>query len=139
MKRIGSVTVLGVAAVAALYGLLATGSVGFYSWVPLDNDPLTNSIAVTSISSNRLTLADGRVLVMLGYDPDRLAKAMRDSGGRVELGSVQLGSEEPRFASVRVKSRRFICGTGRPAVVIPLLRSEYPRYYSLLIGVGEFQ
>jgi hypothetical protein len=135
MKRIVRVTVWGAVAMAALYTLLAlTVGVGFYRSVPLDNDPLTNSIAVTSISSNRLTLADGRVLVMLGYEPERLSQDMRDSGGRVELGSA-----DSRFASVCVKRKMFICGTYAPRIVIPLLRSEYAAYYRHPLGLGEFQ
>ena len=135
MKRIVRVTVWGAVSLAALYTLLAvTVGVSFYRPVPLGNDPLTNSIAITSVSSNRLTLADGRVLVMLGHEPERLSQDMRDSGGRVELDSA-----DSRFASVYVKRKRFICGTGAPAVVIPLLRSEYSAYYRHPLGLGEFQ
>jgi hypothetical protein len=135
MKRIARVTVWGAVSLAALYTLLAlTVGVSFYHPVPLDNDPLTNSIAITSVYSNRLTLADGRVLVMLGYEPERLRQDIRDSGGRVELDTA-----DSRSTIVCVKKKRFICGTGAPAVVIPLLRSEYPAYYRQPLGVGEFQ
>ena len=135
MKRIVRFTVWGAVGVAALFTLLTvTVGVTFYRPVPIDNDPLTNSIAVTSVSSNRLTLADGRVLEMLGWETERLSQDMRDSGGRVELESP-----DSRFASVYVKRKRFICGTYAPRVVIPLLRTEYAAYYRHPLGLGEFQ
>lgn len=135
MKRIVRVTLWGAVSLAALYTFLAvTVGVSFYRPVPLDNDPLTNSIAITSVSSNRLTLADGRVVVMLGYDPEHLTQDIRDSGGRIELDS-----SDARFAGVYVKRKMFICGTYAPRVVIPLLRSEYAAYYRHSLGLGEFQ
>lgn len=125
------VTVFGV----VLYALLAaTVGVSFDRRVAIDNDPLTNSIAVTSISGNCLNLADGTVIVMWGYNPKELSEDMRAYGNRVELDRVDSHS-----ASVIVKRRRFICGTGAPLVVIPLIRREYPRYSRHLLGVGEFQ
>jgi hypothetical protein len=135
MKRIVRVTVWGAVAVAALYTLLAmTVGVSFYRLVPLDNDPLTNSIGVTSVSSNRLTLADGRILIMLGWEATRLSQDMRDYGGRIELELP-----DSRFAIVYVKRKRFICGTYEPRIVIPLLRSEYEANYRHSLGLGEFQ
>jgi len=135
MKRIIRAIVWGAVSLVALYTLLVfTLGVSFYRSVPIDNDPLTNSIAVTSVSSNRLTLADGRVLVMLGYEPERLSQDMRDSGGRVELDSAT-----SRFASVCVKRKMFICGTYAPRIVIPLFQSEYAAYYRHPLGLGEFQ
>ncbi len=135
MKRIIRVTVSVVLATAALYTLLAlTVGVSFYRPVPLDNDPLTNSVAIVSVSSNRLTLADGRVLVMPDREPDQLSWEMRNAGGRVEVDS-----SDSRFAVVYAKRHVFICGTGAPWIVIPLLRDEYPAYYRQAIGLGEFQ
>ena len=135
MQRIVRVTVweaVGAAALATLYSwLAATVGVSFYRPVPLDNDPLTNSVAVTSVSSNRFTLADGRVLVMEEYPGDFLADARRDFGGRIELDSADTG-----FASVFVKSKRFICGTHAPRVVVPLIRREYPAYEKRWLGMG---
>jgi hypothetical protein len=135
MKGILTTVVWGTITMAALYALLATTvGVSFYRPVPINNNPLTNSIAIRSVSSNRLTLADGRVLVMLGYGQEELSEEMRDSGDRVELDSPDSG-----FASVYVKKKIFICGTHSPRVVIPLLRSKYPAYCRHLLGVGELQ
>ena len=135
MKRIVRVTIWTVVTIAALYTSLAiTDGVSFYRPVPLANEPLTNAVAVTSIFSNKLTLADGRVLVMEGFPPEILTQQMRDSGGRVQLEPI-----DPRFIKVIVKKKRFICGTHGPAVVIPLLRHEYPAYESYLLGLGTLQ
>jgi hypothetical protein len=145
MKRFVKITGWGAVGVAALYALLeVTVGVDFHRPVALDNDPLTNSVAVASITSNRLTLADGRVLVVLGYSPERLKQEMRDSGGRVELEPA-----DSRFATLCVKKKRSIHETHRPdvviplrhapAVVIPLLRREYPAYYRHRVGLSEFQ
>ncbi len=135
MKHIVRVTVWGAVGIVTLFTFLAvTVGVSFYRPIPLNNDPLTNSIAITSVSSNRLTLADGRVLVMLDYEPEHLSQDMRDSGGRIELDS-----SDSRSAIVYVKRKRFNCGTHAPAVVIPLLRSEYPGFYRYLLGPGQFQ
>ena len=133
MKRIVRVTAWGVVGVGAFYTLLSvTVGVSFDRAVPLDNDPLTNSVVVTSISSNRLTLADGRVLVMEGYPPEPLAREMRESEYRVELESVSSG-----FVSVIVKKKRFICGTYAPrCVVVPLVRRAYPAYERHALGLG---
>ena len=99
--------------------LAVTVGVSFYRLVPINNDPLTNSIAITSVSSNRLTLPDGRVLVMLGYEPEQLSQDMSDSSGRVELDSP-----DSVFVSVYVKKKIFICGTHSPRVVIPPVSCE---------------
>jgi len=135
MKRVVKVTVWGAVGLAALYTLLAvTVGVSFYRPVPLDNDPLTNSVSFTAISGNRITLADGRVLVMDGFPPEFLAREMRDSGGRVELESISSG-----YASVTVRQKRFICGTYAPRIVVPLVRREYPAYERRSLGLGAFQ
>jgi hypothetical protein len=135
MKGIVTFAVWAAVIIAALYTFLAmTVGVSFYRSVPINNDPLTNSIAISSVSSNRLTLADGRVLVMVGYEPEHLSRDMRDSGSRVELDSPDL-----RFASVYVKKKIFICGTYSPRVVIPLLQNKYAAYYRHPLGLGEFQ
>lgn len=135
MKRIVRVTVYGALSLAALFSLLAaTVGVSVYRRVPLDNDPLTNSIAIISVSSNRLTLADGRVLTMSGFQPELLSFDMLNLGSRIELQSL-----DSRFAIVYVKRKRFFCGNGRPAIVIPVFRNEYPAYYRGLLGLGEFQ
>lgn len=126
---------VGGAAVVALYSwLAATVGVSFYRPVAIDNDPLTNSIAVTSVSSNSFTLADGRVLVMEDYSSDFLAERMRDLGDRIELDSV-----DSTFASVFVRGKRFICGTHAPRVVVPLIRRDYPAYERRWLGVGTLQ
>jgi hypothetical protein len=135
MKRFVRVMVWGAVGMAALHTLLAvTVGASFYRRVPVNNDPLTNSVSVTSISSNRLTLADGRSLIILGYPAEILGQELRDSGGRIELDS-----DDSRLPYVYVKRKRFICGTGAPAVVIPLFRSEYSRFYRHPLGLGEFQ
>src|SRR5258708_38892694 len=104
MKRIVRVTVWGAVAAAVVYTMLAvTIGVSFDRAVPLDNAPLTNALMVTSISSNRLTLEDGRVLVMEGYRAEELDGVMRESGNRLELGLI-----DSRCASVCVKRKRFI-------------------------------
>src|SRR5688572_17166423 len=110
MKHIVRATIWGTVGVASLYTLLAvTVGVSFYRPVPVDNDPLTNSVPVTSVSSNRLTLADGRVVVIEGYTPENFELKLRHSGGRVELAHV-----DSSFAHVFVKKKRFICGTHAP-------------------------
>ena len=120
MRAIVRLAVWGAVTMAALYTLLAvTVGVSFYRLVPINNDPLTNSIAITSVSSNRLTLPDGRVLVMLGYEPEQLSQDMSDSSGRVELDSP-----DSVFVSVYVKKKIFICGTHSPRVVIPPVSCE---------------
>jgi hypothetical protein len=133
MKDIVRVIVWSALALAAFYTLLeVTVGVSFYRAVPLANDPLTNSVLVTSVSSNRFTLADGRVLVMEGYG-EPLDRAMREAGYRVELESNPSGS-----TSVFMRKKRFICGTHAP-VVVPLLRQEYPAYYRHPLGWGTLQ
>jgi hypothetical protein len=135
MKRSVRVTIFGALSLAALFSLLAaTVGVSFYRRVPLDNDPLTNSIAIVSVSSNRLTLADGRVLTMSNYHSELLSFDILKSGNRIELQA-----SDSHFANVYVKRKRYFCGNGRPAVVIPVFRNEYPVYYRDLLGLGEFQ
>jgi hypothetical protein len=135
MKRIFKVTVWAAVSLAALYPLLAvTVGVSFYRAVPLDNDPLTNSIAVTGIHSNRLTLVDGRVLLMRGYEPKQLSQDILDSDSQIELDT-----DDSRFAGIYVKKKRFICGTHAAAIVIPIRHREYPAYHRRLLGLGEFQ
>ena len=135
MKRIIRTMVWGAIGLLALYTLLeGTVGVSFIRRVPLDNDPLTNSVLVTSVSSNRITLADGRILVMEGFPPEFLAHEMRDSRGRIELDD--LGS---RFSNVYVRQKRFICGTYAPRVIIALVHQEYPGYKRRPLGLGSFQ
>lgn len=118
---------------AVIYTALAvTVGVSFDRAVPLDNDPLTNGLVVTSISSNRLTLEDGRVLVMDGYTAEQLDPVMRESGYRVELESI-----DSRYASVSVKRKRFICGTYAPRVIVPLVPRAYPAYERRLLGLAD--
>ncbi len=135
MKRIVKVTIFGMLSLTALLALsAATVGVSFCRPVPLDNDPLTNSVAILSVSSNRLALADGRVLAMSNYNAELLSFDLLDSGSRIELESL-----DARSVSIYVKRRRFICGNGRPAIVIPVFRNEYPLYDRQLLGLGEFQ
>jgi hypothetical protein len=48
MKAFVRMTVRGFVGIAALYAMLEIAvGIGFYRLVPLDNDPLTNSVAVT--------------------------------------------------------------------------------------------
>jgi len=133
MTRIVRVTTWGAVGVAIVYTLLAvTVGVSFDRPVPLDNDPLTNALPVTSISSNRLTLEDGRVLVMDGYTAEQLGGLMGESGYRVELESI-----DSKYVSVCVKRKRFICGTYAPRVIVPLVPRAYPAYERRLLGLAD--
>ena len=135
MKRIDHFIVAGAVGVAALYALLVmTVGVSFYRPVPLDNDPLRNSVGVTSLSSNGLILAGGKILVMEDYRAEFLERELRESDDRVELDPLDSG-----FATVFVKKKRFICGTHAPRVVLPLLRHEYPAYERQLLGLGRLR
>ena len=135
MKRIDTAILVGVFGMMALYFILgSTVGVSFYRAVPLANDPLTNSVAVTSISTNRLTLEDGRVLIMDLYAPESLEQAVSDSGWRVELADLSSG-----LATVAVKHKRFTCGTHKPRIVIPLVQHGYPAYERQLLGFGTLQ
>jgi len=135
MKGMVRIAVWGTVSIATLYTLVAmTAGVSLYRLVPIDNDPLTNSIAITSVSSNRLTLADGRVLVMLFSESEQLSRNMCESAGRVELESRDF-----RCADVYVKKKIFICGTHAPRIVIPLFENKYAANFRFALGVGEFQ
>jgi hypothetical protein len=120
---------------AALYTLLeVTVGVSFERPVPINNDPLTNSVLFTSISSNRIMLASGRVVVMLGYSGDSLAREMSDSGGRIEVESDGSG-----LATVNVRQKRFRCGTHGPLIFVPLVRQEYPGYGRHVLGLARLE
>ena len=126
--------VWGAVALAGLYTLLAvTVGVTFYRPIAIDNDPLTNSVAVASVFTNRLTLADGRVVVMLGYPSDVLKEQIRDSGERIEHNTAlwRAASDPrldefdwkcgamvalPRCSAIRGSglSREWLCLTRRP-------------------------
>src|SRR5262245_29681421 len=137
MKRFARAMIVGAVGIAVVYAFLdITVGVGFYRLVPLDNDPLTNSVAVASVSSNRITFADGRVLVMFGFSPQLLEQSTRDCDFAV---GVELESRDLPFASVYVKRKLWICGTGQAGIVVPLFRREVPLCYRSPLGVGEFQ
>jgi hypothetical protein len=134
MKRLGIITIWGVIVLAGLCTLLAKVGAGFYQPVPVDNEPLVNSIAVTCISSNRLILADGRVLVTWDRGSECLNQAVQNSGRQVEVESL-----DSRSAIVYVRRERFICGTFAPRIVIPLFQSKYPKYERFLLTMAEVQ
>ena len=136
MGRVTWFIALGLICVVGLYlSLNATLGVGFYYPVPLDNNPLDHPVAVTSVSSNKLLLADGRVLTMefLPSETD-LSEMIRESGFHVDVEPV-ISTD----AYVYVKKRTFICGTHAPRIVIPLFPNNYPAYHRQLLGSGSVQ
>jgi hypothetical protein len=56
--------------------------------VPLDYDPSTNALVITSIASNTLTLENGKVLVMSGYTTEELKQSIGESRYRDELERI---------------------------------------------------
>ncbi len=50
--------------VAVLIVFVATGNVAFRRYEPLNNDPLKAAVDVSEVSSDKLVLADGRVILM---------------------------------------------------------------------------
>lgn len=128
------VTLWRTAALVGVYSFLAAAmGVGFYREVPVNNNPLRHAVTVTSVSGNRLTLADGRVFVMSDIEPARLSDAIRASGGQVELNTVG------GFTEVIVKRRLLRCGTGDPLIVIPVLRREHPMNGIRSLGFGKLE
>lgn len=127
-------TTLAVSAIVLLLVLLGPAiGFGFSYPAPYENEPLTNSIKVTSISSNSLSLADGRVI---SIDTTQLLwnRSLSESGERVEVKELGSGS-----VLVYAKQRALICGTGRPVIILRLFPQRYPKYHRYLLGHGTLK
>jgi hypothetical protein len=118
----------------ALYGgivvltLLLAPGVSFHYLAPQENDPLTNSVKVTSLSTDSLKLADGRVVLIATAG---LERDFEQGTLSVELQEIGL-----KDVIVFVKTKTFICGTGGPRFVIPLIPQHFPKYQRQAFGPG---
>lgn len=110
--------------------LLLTPGIGFRYLAPQENQPLTNPVRVTSISTNSMYLADGRVV---SISTAGLERDFAEGNLFVEIQKTE------NDVLVFVKQRRFVCGTGRPDIVIPLIAERFPKYRRELFGMGTLE
>lgn len=110
------------------------GIVGINYLRVVDNDPFPVAVQISTMDSDHIQLADGRVITDFGglspEDRDRI----KDSGGRVGLKF-----ESAAKVSVMLYARRprTICRIGMPIFIVPLIPIDVPRYDRGLLLIGR--
>jgi len=123
-------------ALLVLVVLQALNIVGFTYRSPVDNQPLTNPVAVLRNDEKKeeVELADGRIITRYWYY-DRLADVMKRTGcNEIEIAPSDLGPDKVEVAS---KDYHFFCGIGDPMFTIPLIPMRVPRYKRVVVGYGD--
>jgi len=115
-----------IAAAAIVLGNLAVAArvVQFHYPRAVANDPLISPLKVRSADGDKLTLEDGRVLRISGWEGS-LQALIAESNRRIDLEAFGGDSEFIMYA----RCRQFICGTPWTGLIeIPLIPDDVPRY-----------
>lgn len=112
-------------------GLFATRFVGLNYVRLVENDPLNAPVHVARLSDGHLELDDGR-RVQLVLNDQEFSRSLQESGNWIELQH----SFDDHY-DIYVKRKTFICGTSFPAITIPVIASDVPKYRRVMIDSGQ--
>jgi hypothetical protein len=133
-KRIVKAAARALGAAVILLVLHVFGVFGVFYLRYIENDPYKNGTEVTQIADDRVTFADGRVLKPIGGFSERTRDIIRESNSRID---VEI--DDTNLVSIYGRDRVFVCGLGMPAIVLPIIPIDVPKYRRTLLEIGEIE